>query len=184
MQLSDNHIHYFISYAVAFLVFGLIGKWYIWPSIKDRALKIALPPFLLYACLRVNGLMFLMPGLVSPELPRPFAVPTAYGDLTAAALALLALASLRYEKPAAVPMLWLFNIVGLLDLVYANISTFKDHVNPLGVSYYLAVLNVPAMVVVHVLIFAYLLRVAARSRASASTQPAAWLRRHPRGGAP
>ena len=36
----------------------------------------------------------------------------------------------------------------------------KDHVDPvyLGVSYYLAVLNVPAMVVVHVLIFAYLLR--------------------------
>jgi hypothetical protein len=102
MQLSDNHIHYFISYTVAFLVFGLIGKWYIWPSIKDRALKIALPPFLLYACLRVNGLMFLMPGLVSPELPRPFA-PTAYGDLTAAVLALLALAksSLRETRRGA-----------------------------------------------------------------------------------
>jgi len=57
-------------------------------------------------------------------------------------------------------MLWLFNIIGLLDLIYANISTFKDHVDPvqLGASYYLAVLNVPAMVVVHVLIFAYLLR--------------------------
>ena len=75
-------------------------------------------------------------------------------------LALLALACVRYENAAAVPMLWLFNIVGLLDLTYANISTFKDHVDPtyLGVSYYLAVLNVPAMVVVHVIIFAYLLR--------------------------
>ena len=29
---------------------------------------------------------------------------------------------------------------------------------PLGAAYYLAVLNVPAMVTVHVLIFAYLLR--------------------------
>jgi len=57
-------------------------------------------------------------------------------------------------------MVWLFNIVGLLDLVYANISTFRDRVDPtyLGVSYYLAALNVPAMVVVHVVIFAYLLR--------------------------
>jgi len=62
MQLSANHIHFFISYAVAFLVFGLIANWYIWPSIKDRPLKSAIPPFLLYACLRVNGLMFLMPG--------------------------------------------------------------------------------------------------------------------------
>jgi hypothetical protein len=145
---------------VAFLVFGLIANWYIWPSIKDRPLKSALPPFLLYACLRVNGLMFLMPGLVSPELPKAFAVPTAYGDLTAVTLALLALGCVRYENAAAVPMLWLFNVAGLLDLIYANLSTFKDQVDPvyLGVSYYLVVLNVPAMVVVHVLIFVYLLK--------------------------
>jgi len=109
--------------------------------------------------------MFLMPGLVSPELPRAFAVPTAYGDLTAACLALLTLWPIRSENAFATPMVWLFNIVGLLDLVYANISTFKDHVDPtyLGVSYYLTVLNVPAMVVVHVLIFAYLLRPTAQS---------------------
>ena len=74
--------------------------------------------------------MFLMPGLVSPALPKAFAVPTAYGDLTAAILALLALGCIRYENAAAVPMLWLFNIAGLLDLIYANISTFKDHVDP------------------------------------------------------
>jgi hypothetical protein len=51
-------------------------------------------------------------------------------------------------------------VAGLADLIYANISTFKDHVDPvsLGVSYYLAVVNVPAMMVVHVVIFVYLLR--------------------------
>ena len=160
MPPSDNQIHFFISYAVAFLVLALIGNWYLWPAIKNRAPKDALTPLLLYACLRVNGLMFLMPGLVSPNLPRAFAVPTAYGDLAAAVLALLALACVRTQNAAAVLMVWLFNTVGLLDLIYANISTFKDHVDPiyLGVSYYLAVLNVPAMVVVHVVIFAYLLR--------------------------
>lgn len=160
MEITANHVHFFISYAVAFVVFALIGKWYLWPNIKDRAPKLALSPLLLYACLRVNGLMFLMPGLVSPDLPSAFAVPTAYGDLTAVILALIALAFVRYESAFAIPMVWLFNTVGLLDLIYANISTFKDHVDPaqLGASYYLAVLNVPAMVVVHVLIFAYLLR--------------------------
>jgi len=109
---------------------------------------------------RVNGLMFLMAGLVSAQLPKAFAIPTAYGDLTAAVLALIALWLVRLEKTAAIPLVWLFNIAGLLDLVYANISTFKDHVDPtyLGVSYYLAAINVPAMVVVHVLIFAYLFR--------------------------
>jgi hypothetical protein len=160
VRLSDNHIHYFISYAVAFIGFGLIAKWYLWPTIKDRAPNDALTPLLLYACLRVNGLKFLMPGLVSRELPRAFAVPTAYGDLTAALLASLALWPLRTGKAVAIPMVWLFDVVGLLDLVYANISTFNNQVDPtyLGVSYYLAVLNVPAMAVVHLLIFAYLLR--------------------------
>ena len=166
MPPSNNQLHYFISYAVAFFVFGLIGKWYLWPTIKDRAPKAALTPLLLYACLRVNGLMFLMPGLVSPELPRAFSVPTAYGDLSAAVLALLALWPVRAGNAVAVPMVWLFNTVGLLDLIYANISTFRDHVDPtyLGVSYYLAAINVPAMVVVHVLIFAYLLRRGAAQR--------------------
>jgi hypothetical protein len=170
LPLSHNHVHFFISYAVAFLVFSLIGKWYLWPAIKDRAPQVALTPLLLYACLRVNGLMFLMPGLVSPQLPGAFAIPTAYGDLAAALLALLALACVRSENAAATAMVWLFNIVGLLDLIYANISTFKDQVDPtyLGVSYYLAVLNVPAMVVVHALIFAYLLR---RSATKAEMHP-------------
>ena len=160
MAVSDNQLHFVISYAVAFVAFGLIGKWYLWPAIRDREPKAALTPLLLYACLRVNGLMFLMPGLVSTELPKAFAVPTAYGDLTATILALLALWPIRTGNALATPMVWLFNVIGLLDLIYANISTFKDHVDPtsLGVSYYLAVLKVPAMVVVHVLIFAYLLR--------------------------
>ncbi len=170
MEITANHIHFFISYATAFLVFALIGKWYVWPAIKDRALKVALTPLLLYACLRVNGLMFLMPGLVSPDLPSAFAVPTAYGDLTAVVLALLALACVRYENALAIPMVWLFNTAGLLDLIYANISTFKDHVDPaqLGASYYLAVLNVPAMVVVHAIIFAYLLRRQAGAQTSST----------------
>lgn len=160
MSPSNNQLHYFISYAAAFVAFGCIGKWYLWPALKDRRPRTALTPLLLHASFRANDLMFLMPGLVSSELPKAFAIPTAYSDLTAALLALLALWPIRAEKSVAMPLVWLFNIVGLLDLIYANISTFKDHVDPtyLGVSYYLAALNVPAMVVVHVLIFVYLLR--------------------------
>src|SRR5260221_13128824 len=149
-----------------------MAKWYVWPNIKGRRLKAGLSPLLLYACLRVNGLMFVMPGLVSPELPAGFAVPTAYGDLTAVILALLALASVRTESALAIPTVWLFNIVGFLDLIYANIATFRDHVDPvqLGASYYLAALNVPAMVVIHIMIFAYLLN----SRSTASVHSSAF----------
>ena len=159
MEITSNHVHFFISYTVAFIAFGLIGKWYIWPVVRDRNIT-ALTPLLLYACLRVNWLMFLMPGLVSPDLPAAFAVPTAYGDLTAVILALIALWAIRRELAAAVPLVWIFNIVGVTDLIYANIATFTEQVDPaqLGAAYYLAVLNVPAMIVVHVMIFMYLLR--------------------------
>jgi hypothetical protein len=160
VQISSNHVHFFISYAVAFLVFGLVAKWYVWPAIRERAPVVALTPLLLYACLRINGLMFVMPGLASPDLPRAFAVPTAYGDLTAVVLALVALVFLRTASPLATPMIWLFNVAGLADLAWANIATFTANVDPvqLGASYYLAVINVPAMIVVHVMIFFYLLR--------------------------
>ena len=163
MQITGNHVHFFISYAVAFLAFGLIAKWYVWPALADREPKAALTPLLLYACLRVNGLMFLMPGLVSVDLPAAFARPVAYGDVTAVALALTALGALRYQLGFAIPAVWLFNIEGISDLIYANVSTFVDRVDPasLGVAYYLAVVNVPAMIVVHVFIFAYLLRLRA-----------------------
>jgi hypothetical protein len=103
-------------------------------------------------------------------------LPTAYGDLTAVVLALLTLASVQTESPLAIPMVWLFNIVGLLDLIYANFATFTYHVDPvqLGASYYLAVVNVPAMVVIHIMIFAYLLSprsaVSAHSSAFATGQ--------------
>ena len=160
MALSANHIYYFISSVVAYVAFGFIAAWYVWPAIKNRAPKVALTPLLLYACLRVNGLMFLIPGLVSPNLPWAFAAPTAYGDLTACVLALAALWSLRTGNALTWPAIWLFNVVGLLDLIYANFSSLRDQVDPayLGASYYLAALNVPAMVMVHILIFRYLLR--------------------------
>jgi len=160
MTLTSNHVHFFISYAVAFVAFGLIARLYVWPAMADRDAKTALTPLLLYACLRVNGLMFLMPGLVSRDLPVAFAAPVAYGDLTAVILALVALAALRYDLAVASVGVWLFNLEGTADLLYANIATFTAHVDPasLGVSYYLAVINVPAMLVVHGMIFVFLRR--------------------------
>ncbi len=166
MPITPNHIYFFISYAIALVACGMIGKWYVWPRMVKHDPKTALTPLLLYACLRVNGLMFLIPGIVSTHLPEAFARPTAYGDLAAAVLALLALAALRYGLTVAIPAVWLFNIEGTSDLLYANLSTFKDHVDPasLGAAYYLAAVNVPAMIVVHILIFRYLLTLSVARR--------------------
>jgi hypothetical protein len=51
---------------------------------------------------RFVGLSFLVPGVVSPELPRAIAVPAAYGDLGAAILALIATLALARRASWAI----------------------------------------------------------------------------------
>src|SRR5690242_18551053 len=77
----------------------------------------ALRPLLVVHTFRFVGLSFLVPGVVSPELPLEFARPAAYGDLVAAVLALVALAFLTSRF--AIGLVWVFNVWGLADLVYA-----------------------------------------------------------------
>ena len=38
-QVNANMSHFLVSYAVAFIAFGLIAKWYVWPNIRERSPK-------------------------------------------------------------------------------------------------------------------------------------------------
>ena len=77
-----------------------------------------LRPLLMFHSFRFVGLSFLVPGVVSPDLPATFAEGAAYGDIVAAALALLTLALLpgRLGIVAA----WVFNLWGSADILHAN----------------------------------------------------------------
>ena len=59
----------------------------------------------------------MVPGVVSPDLPSAFANPAAYGDIVAATLALLSLATL--ESKAGIAIAWIFNLWGSFDLLSA-----------------------------------------------------------------
>src|SRR5215472_17327147 len=84
-----------ISVALSFVAWGVVAKQYIWPALRNRPRADALRPILLLHAFRFVGLAFLIPGVVSPDLPADFARPAAYGDLATAILALLAFATLR-----------------------------------------------------------------------------------------
>jgi len=60
---------------------------------------------------------FLVPGVVSPNLPAIFAYSAAYGDIGAAILAVLALISL--PSAAGVVIAWIFSLWGSADLLNA-----------------------------------------------------------------
>ena len=65
---------------------------------------------------RFFGLVFILPGVVSPNLPADFAAFAAYGDFATGVLAMLALLTVRIS-----PVFWLFvvgfNLVGMVDLI-------------------------------------------------------------------
>ncbi|MCZ6565552.1 MAG: hypothetical protein O6852_05390 [Gammaproteobacteria bacterium] len=55
-----------------------------------------------------------MPGITE------LAIPAVYGDLAAGLLAFIALITLRNKWGVALMMVWIFNIVGTIDLLNAR----------------------------------------------------------------
>jgi hypothetical protein len=104
-------------------------------------------------------LAFLVPGVVSPDLPGAFARPAAYGDLIAAALALLALAAL--PSRLGIVLVWVFNLWGSADLLYAfyqGLIGVRLQPGQLGATYFIPTVVVPLLLITHGLVFRLLLQ--------------------------
>jgi hypothetical protein len=108
---------------------------------------------------RFIGLAFLVPGVVSPDLPAAYARPAAYGDLIAAVLALLALAVLPGRL--GIVLVWAFNLWGTADLLYAfyqGVIGVGLEPGQLGAAYFIPTVVVPLLLITHGLVFRLLLR--------------------------
>src|SRR5580693_4661210 len=104
----QTQLAFFVSIAFSLIAWGIVTVRYIWPELRLRQRADALRPLLVLHSFRFIGLAFLVPGVVSPDLPPAFAHPAAYGDLVAAVLALLALISL--PTAYGVVIAWIFNL--------------------------------------------------------------------------
>ena len=142
---------------LSFLVYGLVARWYVTPRLASRPLHAALQPLLVLHASRHLGMVFLVPSVVGPALPAAFAVPAAYGDLLAGLLALAAIVALRARSRIALPLTWLFNVVGLLDLINAFYQGLTHDVQ-LGPAYFIPTFIVPALAITHVMMFRMLVR--------------------------
>src|SRR3984885_2799258 len=110
-------IWFFLSIAFSFIAWGIVTARYIWPELRLRPRVEALRPLLVLHSFRFIGLAFLVPGVVSPDLPSAFAHSAAYGDIVAAILALAALLTLPHD--AGVVFAWICNLWGSADLLNA-----------------------------------------------------------------
>jgi hypothetical protein len=153
-----SQLWFFGTIAFSFIAWGIVTAQYIWPELRLRQRAEALRPVLILHSFRFIGLAFLVPGVVSPNLPSAFAHSAAYGDIIAAILALLALISL--PSASGVAIAWIFNLWGTADLFNAFYQA--NHAGlmagQLGATYFIPTLIVPLLMITHVVAFYLLLR--------------------------
>jgi hypothetical protein len=136
------------------LVFWIAARIYLLPRLAELQPSSVVIPILLLHALRHLGLMFLAPGAIYPGLPVQFATPAAWGDFTAAVLALIALAAVRARSHLARPLVALFNIEGTVDLIAAiTLATAHNAAPHMGPAYWIPAFWVPALLVTHYIVF-------------------------------
>ena len=130
---------------------SLLAKWFIAPWLKEKTQRESLFLLTLPHATRHVGMVFLVPGVVSQSLPHGFAVFAAYGDLAAGVLAMLVLIALRGRWVGTTALVWIFNIVGTVDL--PNALRHSEAVPHLGAAWYIPTFWVPVLLVTHIMIF-------------------------------
>src|SRR5215472_2603568 len=151
--MPQQMIWFFVSIAFSFIAWGLVTARYIWPELRLRKRAEALRPLLILHSFRFIGLAFLVPGVVSPDLPPAFAHSAAYGDFVAAILALLSL--LLLSREIGIVFVWIFNLWGTADLLNAFYQANSAGLlaGQLGATYFIPTLVVPMLLITHVLGF-------------------------------
>ena len=134
---------------------------YVWPRLKTMDRVDAQRAIATLHSFRFFGLVFLVPGIVGPNLPVDFAAFAAYGDFATGLLAMLALLSTRMR-----PLFWLFvvafNVVGAVDIIvdyYHGIQLgLPALAGELGAGYAILIIYVPLLMITHVVAFYLLAR--------------------------
>ncbi|MGE5301658.1 MAG: hypothetical protein ACM3MB_11980 [Acidobacteriota bacterium] len=139
----------------------VVALFFVWPWLQtsnaEQALIWLVAPHMF---LRFIGISFLVPGVVSESLPKAWAVPAGYGDFVAGIFALIATAALACAAPWAIAAVWIFNVWGAADLLFAFYKGARVRLEPgaLGAGFYIVTAIVPPLLVSHALILGMLMR--------------------------
>lgn len=162
------NLPFVLSVAGALLTSAVVASVYLWPLLRAMPRHDALRLLAAFHAFRFLGMNFMVAGFVSPELSPDFASEVGWGDLIAATLALISMATLSWRLTIAVPMVWIFNIWGTLDLLNAYYVGATKIQNPglFGAGVYIPALYVPLLLVGHALMFMLLLKPGSETRKS------------------
>jgi len=134
---------------------------YIWPRFKAMDRFEVQRAIATLHSFRFFGLIFLVPGVVGPNLPADFATLAAYGDFATGVLAMLALLTTRMRT-----LFWFFvvafNVVGTVDIIVDYYHGYQlglaDLAGQLGGGYEIVMIYVPLLMITHVVAFYLVLR--------------------------
>lgn len=155
--MLDAQMIFGLQLIMSLIVWGLIANWLFAPWLAKQSAHKALFWLTLPHAFRHIGLVFLVPGIAAQPLAENFAIPAAYGDLIAGLLALVALVSLRTGKAWALVAVWIFNIVGTVDLLLA--LSQAEVIPVLGATWYIPTFFVPLLLVTHFMMFGRLIKI-------------------------
>jgi hypothetical protein len=141
------------------LGWALIARWYVGPVLARWTLEDALTALCLFHAFRYVALAVYAPGQISAALPSGPIALIVIGDVSSAALAAVAALSLRARAPGALLAAWIFNVVGLADIFMSVPLAIANQLyrEPLGFSWYVFTFYVPALLVTHIMMLAWLI---------------------------
>jgi len=150
-------MHLILGYVAWLLCFGA----YIMPRLKSTDMVAAQRAIATLHSFRFFGLVFILPGVVGPNLPASFATFAAYWDMATGVLAIFALLTVRIR-----PLFWMFvvafNLVGAIDLIldyYHAIQVgLPAMAGQLGAAYAIPIIYVPLLMITHVVAFYLMMR--------------------------
>ena len=157
-QETIFNLQLILGYVAWLLCFGV----YVMPRLKSMDLVAAQRAIATLHSFRFFGLVFILPGVIGPNLPiAGFATFAAYWDLATGVLAMLALLAVRIR-----PLFWLFvvafNLTGIVDLIldyyHAVRVGLPAMAGQLGATYAIPIIYVPVLMITHVAAFYLLLR--------------------------
>ena len=161
-QATVFWMHLVLGYVAWLLFFGA----YAWPKLKTMDWVESQRAIATLHSFRFFGLVFILPGVIGPNLPASFAEFAAYGDFATGILAILALLTVRI-RPLFSLFVIAFNVVGAADIIidyyHGNQVGLAAVAGQLGATYAIPIIYVPALMITHIVAFYLLVRPQAKA---------------------
>lgn len=94
-------------------------NWWIKPRLAHLSVEMAVLPLVFLNTFRYLGLSFMAKEQFYDGFPSEFLNTVGIWDMSTAILAIIAAVAIKGKWKLALPLVWLFNIVGMTDLVTA-----------------------------------------------------------------